>query len=77
MDSQEPEKRRRNIDDKIHTLEDKTEDFVTEGQPYTEMSTYVLARIGKNIRTIKNILVFWVILFCLGIAVVVISVLMR
>jgi hypothetical protein len=41
------------------------------------MSTYVLARIGKNIRTIKNILVFWVILFCLGIAVMVISVLMR
>ena len=61
----EPGSRSRNIDAAIEYLEQVDHDRFVEGGTNTEISSIILARMGKNVRTIKNIVVFWFILFIL------------
>ncbi|MGP8176248.1 MAG: hypothetical protein ACLP7O_17120 [Terracidiphilus sp.] len=52
---------------KTGVLETVDHDRYVEGGANTEITSVILARLAKNIRTIKNILLFWVILFCLSV----------
>ena len=62
---EEPGSRSRDIDIAIEYLERVDHDRFVEGGTNTEINSVILARLGKNVRTIKNILVFWFILFIL------------
>jgi hypothetical protein len=63
----EPGSRERDINAAIHYLQTVDHDRYVEGGANTEITSVIFARLGKDIRTIKNILRFWVILFCLGV----------
>jgi hypothetical protein len=63
----EPGSRSRNIDAAIEYLEQVDHDRFVEGGTNTEISSVILVRMGKNVRVIKNIVVFWFILFILSI----------
>jgi hypothetical protein len=52
------------------------ERFAKEGVT-AEISSVILARLGANVRTIKNIAVFWLVLVCLGVAVIVLAQMMK
>ena len=56
----------RDINRAIRYLETVQDDHYIEGGANTEINSVVLARIGKNVRTMKNILLFWFILFGLA-----------
>jgi hypothetical protein len=62
---EEPGSRSRDIGRAIEYLEQVDHDRFVEGGTNTEISSIILARMGKNVRTIKNIVVFWFILFIL------------
>ena len=65
LTKEEPGIRSRDIDKAIEYLEQVDHDRFVEGGTNTEISSVILARMGKNVRIIKNIVVFWFILFLL------------